>query len=58
MVFSELQLAYLYHLEFSLTVFQNYRTTAFAIFWLSSLKHQKVENQQQKQQQKKKQQKK
>ena len=39
-------------------VFQNYRITAFASFWLSPLKHQKVENQQQKHQQKKKQQKK
>ena len=54
MVFSELQLAYLSYLEFSLTVFQNYRITAFASFWLSPLKHQKVENQQQQQQQQQK----
>ena len=54
MVFSELQLACLYYLEFSLTVFQNYRITAFASFWLSPLKHQRVENQQQQQQQQQK----
>ena len=50
MIFSELELDYLYYLEFSLTVFQNYRITAFGSFWLSSLKRQKVENQQKKQQ--------
>ena len=54
MVFSQLQLIYLYYLELSLTVLQNYRTTAFASFWLSPLKHQKVENQQQQQQQQQK----
>ena len=54
MVFSELQLAYLCYLEFSLTVFQNYRITAFPSFWLSPLKHQKVENQQQERQQEQK----
>ena len=30
MVLSQLQLAYLYHIELSLTVLQNYRITAFA----------------------------
>ena len=49
MIFSELELDYLYYLEFSLTVFQNYRITAFESFWLSPLKRQKVENEQKKQ---------
>ena len=29
-VLSQVQLAYLYHVDLSLTVFQNYRITAFA----------------------------
>ena len=49
-----MQLSYLYYLELSVTVFQDYRITGFASFWLSPLKQQKVENKQQKQQQKKK----
>ena len=47
MVLSQLQLAYLYYLELSLTVLQNYRIVAFANLWLTSLKYQKVEKQQQ-----------
>ena len=50
MVFSQLQLAYLYYLELSFTVLQNYRITAFVNLWLSQMKQQKVENQQQKHQ--------
>ena len=45
MVLSQLQLAYLYYLEPSLTVFQNYRITAFVNLWLTILKYQKVEKQ-------------
>ena len=47
MVVSQLQLAYLYYLELSLTVLQNKRITAFVHLWLSSLKHLEVEKQQQ-----------
>ena len=46
MVFSQLQLAYLYYIELSLTVLENYRITAFVNLWLSLMKQQKVENQQ------------
>ena len=47
MVLSQLQLAYLYYLELSLTVLQNYRITAFVNLLLTPLKYQKVEKQQQ-----------
>ena len=43
----QLQLAYLYYLEPSLTVLQNCRITAFVNLWLTPLKYQKVEKQQQ-----------
>ena len=47
MIFSQLQLAYLYYIELSLTVFQNYRIIAFVNLGLTPLKYQKVEKQQQ-----------
>ena len=47
MVLSQMQLAYLYYLEPSLPVLQNYRITAFVNLWLTPLKYQKVEKQQQ-----------
>ena len=43
MVLSQVQLAYLYYLELSLTVLQNYRITAFVNLWLTPLKYQKKE---------------
>ena len=46
MVLSELELTYLYYIQLSLTFLQTYRITAFVNFWLSPLKHQKVEKQQ------------
>ena len=46
MVLSQLQIAYLYYLEVSLTVLQIYRITACVNLWLSPLKHQKVKKQQ------------
>ena len=51
MVLCQLQLAYLYYLELSLTVLQSDRITACVNLWLSPLKHQKVEKQEQQQQQ-------
>ena len=48
MVLSQLQLAYLYYIEPSLAVLQNYRiTTVFVNLWLTPFKYQKVEKQQQ-----------
>ena len=48
MVLSQPQLAYLYYLEPSVAVLQNYRiTTVFANLWLTRFKHQKVEKEQQ-----------
>ena len=47
MVLSQLQLTYVYYLELSLTVLQNYTMTAFVNLLLSHLKHQKMEKQQQ-----------
>ena len=47
MVLSQPQLAYLYYLEISLTVLQNYRITAFVNLWITPLKYQKVKKQQQ-----------
>ena len=38
-------LTYSYHLQFSLTVSQNYRIKAFVNLWLSPLKHHNVEKQ-------------
>ena len=49
MVLSRPQLAYLYYLEISLTVLQNYRITAFVNLRLTPLKCQKVKQQQQQQ---------
>ena len=46
MVLSRPQLAYLYYLEISLTVLQNYRNTAFMNLRLTPLKCQKVKKQQ------------
>ena len=47
MVLPRLQLAYLYYLELSLTVLQNYRITVFVNHLLTPLKYQKVGKQQQ-----------
>ena len=47
MALSRPQLAYLYYLEISLTVSQNYRITAFLNLRLTPLKCQKVKKQQQ-----------
>ena len=46
-VLSQPQLAYLYYLEISLTVLQNYRITAFVNLSLTPLKYQRVKKQQQ-----------
>ena len=51
MVLSRPQLTYLYYLEISFTVLQNYRITAFANLGLTPLNCQKVKQQQQQQQQ-------
>ena len=47
MALSQLQLAYLYCLELSLTVLQNYRIAAFVFLRSTPFKKQKVEKQQQ-----------
>ena len=47
MVLSRQQLAYLYYLQISLTVLQNYRIAAFVNLRLNPLKCQKVEKQRQ-----------
>ena len=47
MVLSRPQLAYLYYLEISLTVLQNYRITAFVNLRLTPLKCKKVKKEQQ-----------
>ena len=51
MVLSRPMLAFLYYLEISLTVSQNYRIAAFVSLRLTPLKYQKVKQQQQQQQQ-------
>ena len=46
-VLSQPQLAYLYYLQLSLTILQNYRITAFVNLSLTSLRFQNVKKQQQ-----------